>query len=583
MAVLTEEDLMPWWVAAGLERHPGEVLDPVLPEVPEELLAGSASWEEPRCDCGCAALHALDSPELVPSPEPVRWAVPGVWGEHEPEVPSVGPEVAELLAQVQRLGEVDPSLLSPGQALGEAEALQRIAQQLRVQQLARTADVTDRRLYAESGFRSTASWLRTVAPDADTTDQRLARRLPSLTCLRNALRAGQVSITAGRKVSGAMHKVRPYLDRPDGLIDGLPGEEVVAAMVGNVTDQVCRDRFGLSTDDPRDAGLIAELEEATAAILATGGSQADRVEAAMVLLAQHITPRSLAGALEDLVLAVVPSLLEEKERSAQDKRAFSLTPNADGTWHAEGTLTAECGERLHTALGAEARRDPANPVDTALREQHRAAGGTDAFDEELPAPWERRAFGEPDVELVPRSRSKRLHDALNQLLERYLSTGLGGVHGKVPVQMTVTLTARTVEGAPGAPPGRGASGRPLARSLLRRLWCDSHVTAMLMSSGWKPLGIVHSARTVTGTELKALTAQFDNRCAGDGCCPGTPDPLIPLVPHHVKQHAVYGRTSIDETILACPTLHHDLHTGKRTVRLRDGRLLNEDGYLHDSG
>ena len=123
------------------------------------------------------------------------------------------------------------------------------------------------------------------------------------------------------------------------------------------------------------------------------------------------------------------------------------------------------------------------------------------------------------------------------------------------------------------------TGRPLARSLIRRWWCDGHVTTLLMSHGGTPLGVVHSARTITGTELKAARVQFANRCAGDGCCPGTPDPLIPLVPHHVIRHAVAGKTSLGENLLVCETLHHDLHTGKRTVRLRDGRLLNEHGFV----
>jgi hypothetical protein len=156
------------------------------------------------------------------------------------------------------------------------------------------------------------------------------------------------------------------------------------------------------------------------------------------------------------------------------------------------------------------------------------------------------------------------------------------VHGKVPVQLTATVSERTLTGAPGAPPARGASGRPLARSLLQRWWCDAHVTTLLMSRGWKPLGVVHSARTITGTELKAATVQFDNRCAGDGCCPGIPDPLIPLVPHHVRMHAIFGQTSLDETILACPTLHQDLHLRKKTIRLRDGRLLSEQGWVEDA-
>jgi hypothetical protein len=55
------------------------------------------------------------------------------------------------------------------------------------------------------------------------------------------------------------------------------------------------------------------------------------------------------------------------------------------------------------------------------------------------------------------------------------------------------------------------------------------------------------------------------------------------VPHHVIGHAVAGRTSLGVSLLICPTLHHDLHTGKRTIRLRNGRRLNEDGYVEEDG
>jgi hypothetical protein len=32
-------------------------------------------------------------------------------------------------------------------------------------------------------------------------------------------------------------------------------------------------------------------------------------------------------------------------------------------------------------------------------------------------------------------------------------------------------------------------------------------------------------------------------------------------------------------IPACEHCHHDLHDGHRTLRLRDGRLINEYGWL----
>jgi hypothetical protein len=53
--------------AAGLERHPGEVLDPVLPEVPDWLRdAPSVTVEPPTCGCGREVFPGPDEvePEL---------------------------------------------------------------------------------------------------------------------------------------------------------------------------------------------------------------------------------------------------------------------------------------------------------------------------------------------------------------------------------------------------------------------------------------------------------------------------------------------------------------------------------------
>jgi hypothetical protein len=55
--------------------------------------------------------------------------------------------------------------------------------------------------------------------------------------------------------------------------------------------------------------------------------------------------------------------------------------------------------------------------------------------------------------------------------------------------------------------------------------------------------------------------------------------LVPLRPHHVLGYAENQVTSLDETLPVCETLHHDLHDGHRTVRLRDGRFLNENGFV----
>jgi hypothetical protein len=576
---VTVTDLLPEWLDTELD--PAAWASSAVPEVPAWLLEGPVPDTEPGCDCGCTG-HASPLAQ-----EPVRWAVPGVY----PEAPTVGVLVARVQQAVAQLQDLDPSTLPPRQALAEAEALLAVQQRLRVLGLARTQDVRQRQLFAPSGFRSSTAWLRTVAPDAPTKDATLAAKLPRWPHLHAAVLSSAVSLDGADKVATALGRVAPYLDAKDQLLDGQPAEPVVAAVVGNVIDLVARDRFGLSEDptvDPTQAALLAELEHQTSRILESGGSQHDQVEQAMVLLARYVHPSRLSHALEDLVLALVPSLLEQQNKAAHDKRALALKPHRDGTWDLRATLTPEAGEMLHAALAAESRRDPANPEDTAARARRRAAQAEAAGDDPWtsappPQPWEH----DPDLltpgadQLVPRGASVRLHDAFARLLSRYLNSGLGGRVGKVPVHLTATVSHRTIEGAPGAPPARGASGQPLARSLLRRWWCDAHVTTLLLSRGSKPLGIVHTARTLTGTELTAARVQFNNRCAGVGCCPGTPDPLTPLVPHHVRRHALTGTTSLDETLLVCERLHQDLHLGKRTVRLRDGRLVTEDGFVAD--
>jgi hypothetical protein len=180
--------------------------------------------------------------------------------------------------------------------------------------------------------------------------------------------------------------------------------------------------------------------------------------------------------------------------------------------------------------------------------------------------------------LRPRSKPRRLHDALGRLLSRYLDHGLGGISGKVPVQISVTLTAATVSNAPGAPPARTDSGRLVPTSVVKRWWCDSTVTGYVLSLGGKALRSIHTQRTLTGTERKALTIESGGQCAGDGCCPDTPDPQRPLRPHHILGYAEDQITSLDDTIAICDALHHDIHDRHHTVRLRDGRYLNEHGY-----
>ena len=601
---------------------------PGLPDtIPDWVLEDGPLPEPPPCDCGCTAQHV--APEDPPAAEEPFWAIPGVTGLGDrmtPAGPAVLPPVSELVAQLQSalavLAHVDPAGVDGVQALADGQALLELEQQLHRVNLRRIGDVGARGLHELLGFRSTKTWLRTHRPDGNHADAALACQLRDYPLLGEAVLSGAVPQVSGRKVLPVLRKVGPHLDRPDQLLDGQPAELVLEGVVRHVMTLICRFLLGLTDDDPRLPLLLARGHSVLAS-----GSQAQVVEAALTWLAEALPPAQLAGPLDEILVTLLPTVLEERAEKGHRRRGLTLTRYEDGRgWHLCGDLDLECGEKAWVALRAEAARDPRNPTDTAAwaaqqAAQHAAqqaaderaaawvdditgttapgttapgatAPGTDATaseasDSAASTPLNGNGSGAEEwrlgAELAgaehPRNRRERLHDALDRLLTRYLETGLGGTTGKVAVQIAVTISDQSINNCPGAPPPRGDSGQLIPRALVRRWWCDSKVTAFVLTLGGKALRAVHAQRTLSGDERTAQRIEGGDRCAGDGCCSGQPDPLTPLRPHHVLGYAEDQITSLDQTIPVCEVLHRDLHEGKRTVRLRDGRYLNEKGFL----
>ena len=489
-------ELIPDWVLADwpapLEPWDCSCLpsDPELAELAEPTLLDPELLEPEPVD------PELADPEPVGS-ELVGWAIPGVSWQPVAAVPvGVTAAVRALRAAVAVVCAVDPVLLSAEQAMTDAEALQDLSQQLRVHGVRRLGDVTARELHTLRGFRSTAAWLRNTQPDADSSDAGLGRRLHGYARLSTAVQGGELSLVAARKVVLALGRCRPHVDQLDGRIDGQPGEQVITAVVAHVVDLVCGCVLGMNQDDPR----LLDLQRTTQQIINSGPpltagpagagagagvGQLDRLEAAFVLLAEHVPPSLLTSCLEELVLAVLPSVLEDRAQRGRDNAGLSLQLNDDGSgWHLDGELDLQCGERLITALRSELGRDPANPLDTAAATDLRAhginpwdpdttatgssapgmnhaagtdgvsgtsgdaggtdpvggtdpAGGTGDADRTDPAGGTDPAATSGDGPRAwPRSRRRRMHDALDALLRRYLEHGLGGTSQKTQYRST---------------------------------------------------------------------------------------------------------------------------------------------------
>lgn len=121
-------------------------------------------------------------------------------------------------------------------------------------------------------------------------------------------------MAVAERVGKALARLRPHVDRPDGLIDGQPAQQVLVGVIGHGVRMLT------------DACLPNELE------------------------------RRAADGLAD--------------------RGFGLRRSADGSgWHVtDGDLDLATGELLHTVLQAELTVDEQSPGDTAEDEQLRQQG-----------------------------------------------------------------------------------------------------------------------------------------------------------------------------------------------------------------
>lgn len=106
---------------------------------------------------------------------------------------------------------------------------------------------------------------------------------------------------------------------------------------------------------------------------------------------------------------------------------------------------------------------------------------------------------------------------------------------------------------------------------------DSRLTRYVLSPGSRVLEVSHTQRTLTGHERRTLELQWGHRCADADC--HAPPGGQQLVPHHATPWAKTGTTSLVDSAPLCPRSHRDLHVGRHTLHLRDGRRLGPDGWV----
>ncbi len=482
------------------------------------------------------------------------------------------PAVQALGRVVDRLLAEEPVELDGATALDRARTLIVSQERLRAATLAAVRDVDLRELYALDACGSTRGWLRTQL-GGDQGQLELAKRLGTRPHVAAALGAGEVSGRAAGQLCAVLEKVPGEVEEPvlvavvtDGLAD------LLRAHVGADQDGVAPSPAALAVR----ADLVSVQAEALAA---SSSAPAVRLEPCLLLLARHLPPGELASATGRLLDALLP---EQSDVPDEDDFFLQLTPVLDGAWDLRGLLDPETGTLLSRELD---RRE------AALKKAEKDAAAEQAARDGRPAPADGPLGQEAWLELFTRTitdhdphasrprfapdAARRRHDALTQLL-RDSADHDAGSGTPAPAALTVVCTVETLQGRPGALPGLlQTPGMPitLRPETLRRLGCDSELTAVLLDATGKPIGASGTHRTATRRERRALRARWGPCCAIAGCT------RTVTTPHHVVPWWLSKQTVLKDLIPICTPDHRDLHEHHRTLRLTDGRLIDELGWV----
>ena len=430
------------------------------------------------------------------------------------------------------LGEVVEQLLTarsaelPAQAaLGRLSGLLPELERLRLVVLDGLLDVDRRQLYTLADRASAAGWLRSQPVCPDGVSVTTARRLAALPLVDGEVRAGRLSLRAASDIAGALDRIPPH----------VPDERVQA---------VLDDAIPLLVSEVRGArGCPPATLEGLRSAARSPLPPAVRLEAGFVTFSQAVAgllpPAALARALADLVDALLPETLEERDDTTHAQRHLTITPLITGGWHLTGLLDDETGQLLTDIL------------DRAVAQQDRLGPDT------------------PDGQRPVRTTTQTRHDCLHDLLRQALNTAPRDTAAN---SMIIHVRLDTLTGQPGALPARLDQAR-IARSTAQRLLCNSVITRLITGPDSAPLDVGHPTRLATRAQRTAILGTTGGRCAAAGC--GNPATVI----HHVQPHADGGPTDLANLLGLCTASHHDIHTGRYTLTLKDGRTIGPHGWV----
>ncbi len=253
------------------------------------------------------------------------------------------------------------------------------------------------------------------------------------------------------------------------------------------------------------------------------------VEQALVDLARKSDPTDVALAGRKTRDLYDPDGPEPRDQQQRRTRSVTLGQDDDGTGILRGELTADLLVKLQTVLSPLAAPRPAD------------ANGDDT-----------------------RTPGQRMHDALEDLCDRFLRSGTLPDSGGVPATVAVTMTLAQLQERTGRV--TTAFGGDLSIGQLLHAACEAEIIPVVLNDAGGIMAYGRSQRFATAGQTKALRAR-DRGCTFPGCR----RPPQWCQRHHVKEWLRDdGDTDLDNLVLLCAYHHHSFEHWGWQVQMRDG-------------
>lgn len=262
----------------------------------------------------------------------------------------------------------------------------------------------------------------------------------------------------------------------------------------------------LSAEQAREISRVLEQLPATVPV-----EQVVEAEQQLVVAGAQLPPRQLGQVGQRILAYLDPDEILASDEEHQRRRAFTLTPLADGSYQARGLLTPTCGATLLAALTP--RSAPASAGDT------------------------------PD----PRTYGQRMHDALEELAGIQVRRNELAESG-AQATVIITMTADQLRERTGH--AETSFGQLISIPEALRLAGEADLAVMITNGRGAVLAQHRTKRIATRAQTLALIAR-DKGCSFPDC----DKPPEWTQRHHIRAWADGGATDLDNLTLLCGPHH----------------------------